>query len=205
MKYLQHSDGSLYRIANINLKQFKNGSVVTDLVMHKWNNEEDLRNGVKPISKSSILEGVDYEVSQELFDQVLQDISSSELYGGSVIDLGVTDLDVVKEAKKAQIRRDRDRHINTSISTDLGPIEGDERSQNKLASAVVIGMLVGEGYTVPWAFADGTVKVLSINDLKILALALAQHVTSAYVKANSLIEAVTTASSRSEIGAIRWR
>jgi len=101
----------------------------------------------------------------------------------------------LKDARWAEVRRERDRDEFGGFSWDGSRFDSDALSQQRITGAVTLAMM-NSAFSIGWTLADNTMRTLNAADMIAVGVALGQHVNACHERARVLrreIEAALTA------------
>ena len=91
----------------------------------------------------------------------------------------------LKEARWAEVRRERDRAEFGGFSWDGSRFDSDAISQQRITGAVTLAMM-NAAFSIDWTLADNTVRTLTAADMIAVGVALGQHVNACHERARVL-------------------
>jgi hypothetical protein len=91
----------------------------------------------------------------------------------------------LKDARWAEVRRERDRAEFGGFSWDGSRFDSDALSQQRITGAVTLAMM-NSAFLISWTLADNTVRTLTAADMIAVGVALGQHVNACQERARVL-------------------
>lgn len=143
-----------------------------------------------------------------LAEGILTTTPTSQFYNG-VIDYAPqqTDLEKVKEAKKASFVTARNFEMYADKTTTLGTFGSTESDNNKLSIAIQVTQLAAaRGAPAECGYADvnGVWTVYTLANLEQIAVEIAAQVIPLYAKEAGLAAQVDAATTAEEVAAVVW-
>ena len=91
----------------------------------------------------------------------------------------------LKDARWAEVRRERDSAEFGGFSWDGSRFDSDALSQQRITGAVTLAMM-NSALSIEWTLADNTVRTLTAADMIAVGVALGQHVNACHERARVL-------------------
>ena len=91
----------------------------------------------------------------------------------------------LKDARWAEVRRERDRAEFSGFNWDGSRFDSDALSQQRITGAVTLAMM-NAAFSIDWTLADNTVRTLTAADMIAVGVALGQHVNACPERARVL-------------------
>lgn len=105
-------------------------------------------------------------------------------------------LEVIKTAKIAELKAERDTREVEPITYNGNRYDYDDKARDRINAAIIALELQGEGATIDWTTADNQDVKVTANDLRMVIAAVAvrsNKLHTAYRIAKEKVEAATTA------------
>ena len=104
----------------------------------------------------------------------------------------------LKDARWAEVRRERDSAEFDGFSWDGSRFDSDALSQQRITGAVTLAMM-NSAFSIDWTLADNTVRTLDAADMIAVGSALGQHVNACHERARVLRGEIDGATDLEEI------
>ena len=104
----------------------------------------------------------------------------------------------LKDARWAEVRRERDRAEFSGFNWDGSRFDSDALSQQRITGAVTLAMM-NSAFLISWTLADNTVRTLDAADVIAVGVALGRHVNACHERARVLRAEVDEATTVAEL------
>ena len=104
----------------------------------------------------------------------------------------------LKDARWAEVRRERDSAEFGGFSWDGSRFDSDAISQQRITGAVTLARM-NSAFLISWTLADNTVRTLNAADMIAVGVALGQHVNACHERARVLRGEIESALAAEEL------
>lgn len=116
-------------------------------------------------------------------------------------------LEEAKVLKWAEIKKARAQLEFAPFECDGNVYDGDQRSRERIASAVTLAMLAkttGQSYLETWTLENNTTVQLTADQMIAVGTALGSRISAVFDAARALRERIDASQSVSEIDSLKW-
>ena len=138
------------------------------------------------------------------FVEVDEEPQPGTLYKDGAFVLPVPDLDTVKAAKIAQLKRIRDTKELEPVEFDGSSFDFDSKSYERITAAIYALDLQGASATINWTLADNTTRKVTAANLRGVIAAAAVRSDALHTQYREMKAMVMVAQTAEEVEKITW-
>lgn len=121
-----------------------------------------------------------------------------------VIAIPASALEELKQAKITEFKNIRDSEEVKPIEYNGNLFDYDDKSRDRINSAIIALDVMGDGKTIEWTLADNTNVTVTANDLRNIIANVAVRSNELHVKYRELKERVENCTTKKELDSIKW-